>query len=99
MKPDSIEHTPTPWTVERSGRDNIIRGADGTPVAMWATDCADPINTGDANYIVRCVNAFPDLLDACEAALDMLTDFGKSDSNGPITSHIKAAIAKARGES
>lgn len=64
------EYAPLPWWVERDrGAETIIAANGGV---MFSDDSHDTIE-GVAEYIVHCVNCHADLLEACEALVEALT--------------------------
>jgi hypothetical protein len=92
------KHTPGPWKVfnawntadgvigfSRIGNDekNVIR-SENTQVDIYATNEAD----------LHLITAAPELLQACEAALNLAEEM----SEGDLYDQIKNAIAKAKGE-
>lgn len=89
----TTKHTPGPWHVDDD--DGTILSEDGSEV--FASHCS-----GDWHYIAalpadrRLIAAAPDLLAACEAALQAMDaiDVGTSW----ISDALRAAIAKAKGE-
>jgi hypothetical protein len=90
------EHTPRPWVSMyiggRLGQQEFEIGPEGgPPVAVAYSDA-------DAELIV----AAPDLLEACEAAMNLLVLFGRKlhfgKANSPTMALLAAAIARAKGE-
>jgi hypothetical protein len=62
-------------------------------VLGYDDDCVD---VGEPE--ARLIAAAPDLLDACEAALDALLDEWSGDTYQPAIRTLREAIAKAKGE-
>ena len=101
------EHTPLPW--ESTGPSDVWPYANrglGDIFGAWENDhkirhqVATMVRPGDAEFIVRAVNAHDELL----AALEALTEWGRThtsplDTNSPHDLLIAAvnAIAKAKG--
>ena len=93
------KHTPGPWKV--IGKDKTEIGALlGTPEAIVIADTrffqepTNPRERADA----RLIAAAPDLLAACEAALDNIPYVAAVQWDYDLAQQLKAAIAKARGE-
>jgi hypothetical protein len=94
------ERTPGPWNW----------GADysAATYCIWHRDHKKQItniiarteDTANAEYIVKACNSFDDLLAACEASLDALTDDENIALYGEmsIAHKLRCAIAKAKGE-
>lgn len=57
------KHTPGPWFLNE--RYEAVTNKDGEFIAMWATDCGDPIAPEDLKLIA----AAPDLLKALNYAI------------------------------
>lgn len=103
------KHTPGPWRATRDGLDGMLdTGGVTTGFDVMASEigseeplcvAADVRSEADA----RLIAAAPDLLDACEAAVEELGDdenyvgdHGESEAN--ILADLRAALRKARGE-
>ena len=84
-----MAHTPGPWTFDRGGE--YIKGGGHY--------LCDLLTTND--YDGHLMAAAPDLLAACEKALDWMTvgvDRFDGVPLGPVEDTLRTAIAKARGE-
>jgi hypothetical protein len=89
------KHTPGPWRLGQGDEQAENRVCDVRGIPVWgpysAVACGD-----DACHIVRCVNAFPEMLEALEAVLET-----ESRRTGwlptSVRVKIEAAFAKARG--
>jgi hypothetical protein len=90
----AAKHTPGPWAMD----DNcplVIVDKDGSSIGeMSAGDPFIPDDQQLAN--ARLVCAAPDLLEACEAALNLMGDLGVG-SDSPTKELVWKAICKARG--
>lgn len=89
-----MNHTPGPWVVDGDDDGLFIRmealsGKDEY-LAIYASDNPEQ-READAFLIA----AAPDLLDACEEAVDALEAYAP---NLKVIATLEAAIAKARGE-
>jgi hypothetical protein len=88
----SAEHTPGPWQVTESG--NVAGPTRSFGSQGWVGRiCLANVMTGDVEVKAanaRLIAAAPDLLAACEEALD-------EDSGLACAGQLRAAIAKARG--
>ena len=101
------EHTPGPWTytwVEMGGYDcmsdaYVISDANHNTIADIDTHM---MGTRDSTpWLEECAAvmcAAPELLAACEAALDSLGAFAPPIARDRIVPMLRAAIAKAKGE-
>ena len=76
------EPSPKPWAI----KEFAIVDRDGRVVC-------GPIRGADAEDIVRCVNAYDGSLDACEAALKVLTFHPSCKMENSL---LRAAIAEAK---
>jgi hypothetical protein len=97
------EHSPTPWTVAPDYP--LVTANDG---GTFVCDCTrpgyapGPVAHADAALIVRAVNAYADLLAACEAALPELEATLEAYCGDPSSdlrhaiASVRAALAKAR---
>lgn len=95
------KHTPGPW--EAAGC--VVYGSDGDSVADLSLNGRRHPDVTEAN--TRLTAAAPDLLEACEAALNALYDIIRSEfatsrnphpaDDDPDIAHLRAAIAKAKG--
>jgi len=91
-----MKHTPAPWkAIPDSNSDNnwIVVSEDyGTIVHRncYPNSKVDKNVEGDA----RLIAAAPELLEALENSLAIITSFGDAD----IIKQVRAAIAKAKGE-
>lgn len=109
------KHTPAPWAVEPDYDDIdgtvLIHGAADcpglTPVALVYTADAFPCVEDEdrAAFEAECkanaalIAAAPDLLAACEATLDLMTEYGGCCAIGrgiDLRDVCRSAIAKAR---
>lgn len=86
------EHTPGPWRAIRTGGALEVAGpVEGVLICRLYDSLDDESDRADAHLIA----AAPDLLAACEQVADALEyDFAGSIS----VEHLRALIAKARGE-
>lgn len=84
------QHTPGPWTVEHEAGRACITGAD-----MIVIEEAVTRRRADISLIA----AAPELLEALERVDEMLPLLARADSRAEARALIRAAIAKARGES
>lgn len=83
--------SPEPWNLAiNSGRTEIEAGPDAETIAILTLDHDQVTNAGNA----RLIAAAPDLLAACERALDEMD--GRPRGPGAIH-QLRAAIAKAKG--
>ena len=89
---EKIEHTPGPWNF-RNSRDaaNLICIE---PYIAWV-DKRHNVK-GEANG--KLIAAAPDLLAACEAALDCLTPTGSDTKSDRAITQLQEAIRKAEGQ-
>ncbi len=62
--------SPLPWLTTPEGITNIIKDANGSCIAMEATDCGDPIAQEDAAYITHAANTLPELVEALQKIAD-----------------------------
>jgi hypothetical protein len=53
------------------------------------------VDKANAEYIVKCVNNFPDLLEALKEGLHKFESIGLGDK--PVSRHMRTAIEKAKG--
>ncbi len=80
------KHTPGPWIV------GISEDFSGWPMfRLRDMENSDP-NAREAQANARLIAAAPDLLAACESALALL---GNPGDDGPVSTALRAAIAKA----
>lgn len=87
-------HTETPWKV--ADQKEYIYANNRTSVAKTLTiDCPFMEAAANAAFIVTAVNSHEELLRACKAALDMLTN--DRAIGVPLQAWLEAAIAKAEG--
>lgn len=100
------QHTPGPWHVTPSGG---IAGDGEAVVLNWESDVAEcsgakAINNGfgRAEANARLIAAAPDLLEACQTALDglagMTTTQFSQGKDAPIREDLAEAIRKATNE-
>ncbi len=88
----TAQHTPGPWQFD--GLDKIIGDQGNAEVCqVWGAAVED--QDGYAN--ARIIAAAPDLLEACKCALNSLDMIGATRGS-PITTQLRAAIAKAEGQ-
>lgn len=97
------KHTPGPWKVTGSASGGISVDAKDPAdnrgfelCEVWGVDCdRDALKDGRAKANANLIAAAPDLLEACEmAVIDAV-----ADDMDPWFAKIKAAIARAKGES
>lgn len=62
-------HSPTPWRLEETSRDEIIRDAAGNVVHWDTTYYPSGLASEDAEYIVQCVNRVEKLEEALKSVL------------------------------
>jgi hypothetical protein len=100
MKPE----TPLPWKwAAVDSRWSVVEGADGTTVIDDGgaggeySQVIDPVSD-NAAYIVHAANLYPELLQACRAALVTLSDDDIYHKCIVAHERLKDAIAKAMGE-
>jgi hypothetical protein len=107
-------HTPTPWVCEQMGRTpEPPEVATVCHVGEWVVgvhtpgypggdyryiDCGDPAGKDDAEFIVRCVNAFPELVKALEAAEQCIGELSPTQARVEAMQMIQAALSAVRGE-
>lgn len=86
-----MSHTPGPWVMTVGGGE--IDDANGDSVALL------PYSTGrdEVRANAHLIAAAPELLAACEAAMDWFRDDGQEPHAHVSYSMLEAAIAKARG--
>lgn len=92
-----MPHTPGPWQIDGEAAECQARiTADGEPIAdVFGLDRGD--DDGDeANANVALIAAAPDLLAACESALDVV-DHRNNMRFMECAALLKSAIAKAKG--
>ena len=89
------EHTPGPWV-----QNSLMVSEANQPINVGRDIChcgmgmrRDPFES-EAN--ARLIAASPDLLAACEFALECLVDWDRE--NGEAGDMLRTAIAKAKGE-
>lgn len=105
---DTQKHTPGPWRVEHTGdyADDPVKVVkicypDGQQRHLAKVyDCYLP-GDGDGDANARLIAAAPDMLAALEAMRDAWDMEGRESvrARGEAMTAIRAAIAKARGES
>lgn len=78
--------TPGPWRAERGSTTSVISDATGRPVWLLQNDNASLIA------------AAPDLYEALRECDDFLVGLNDEDTNMTLVMKIRAALAKARGE-
>lgn len=94
-----MAHTPGPWELAETGIDYaVISEAQYQPVAValvYGSLSGDDI--GDANDNAHLIAAAPDLLAACENALNWLASYPGFEGGGAEKAYnaTRAAIAKA----
>ena len=81
------KHTPGPWDVEH---DTEIIAAEGKWIAEADTRSINFVN-GEATANAHLIAAAPDLLRACEVALE------RADMGGAVRAMLTDAVKKARG--
>jgi hypothetical protein len=86
------KHTPGPWTVWENGDDEI--GVDDLYQNSVCTVEKGETRMADASLIA----AAPELLAALELLLSARDDDGAICPSGVVVAQVKAAIAKAKGE-
>lgn len=91
-----MTHTPGPWTVYKN------EPLDGSRHVALGSKYERAIVAGkSATANARLIAAAPDLLAACEAAIDGIeewNDFAETDKIEEAVALLVAAIAKAKGE-
>lgn len=102
------KHTATPWFIGLHRSASIPIQHDGRVIALVRTKfggrkpTADSTEQGRANaeFIVRAVNTFDGMLRALRNAEGILVEhFGEHARTSPTLAEVRAAIAKARGQS
>lgn len=93
-----MNHTPGPWMWNRIRNERTLVGGDavGTYVLRIDRGSMGAISLSSADE--RLIAAAPDLLEACEAAQDWLTDGIAEGYPDSLRDKIEAAVARARGE-
>jgi len=101
-----IKHTPLPWFDRGNGgigdnRDNPIPIYSGWMSEAWY---GEDLAKANAALIVRAVNAYDDLVEALQAALEvvnvaetMTSSRGDDDWTWGVQAKINAALSKATG--
>lgn len=76
--------------------DEILTERDGSPdtLKILSNKCRYGLKEAEAN--ARLIAAAPDLLDACEVALEFIGRSNKTDWDNEITPVLEQAIAKAK---
>jgi len=101
------QHTPTPWQVSHGATGgNIYPVNSHSHRTRIDYDFPSAITTEDykqcqnnAEFIVKAVNCFDDLVEACKVALDYMLDEKSSDVTGAqALLIIKQALARAEGK-
>ena len=104
------KHTPGPWTAQRAPKPTrhwVVNIPGDHPLVVGRTGGPDDIHERDGAN-ARLMAAAPDLLAACEASLDahhnahdtgLAVRYPVRECEHPICATLRAAIAKARGES
>jgi hypothetical protein len=87
------KHTPGPWAKNKYGE---LRGADGAVVSVWDAGLSFGERNATTEANARVMQHSPDLLEALEGCVLLLTEMGHKDLTTTITA--RAAIAKAKGE-
>jgi hypothetical protein len=87
------EHTPGPWMVNKYG--GVGAGEFGTNPCVIQSDGFIGEDREEADKAL--ISAAPDLLAACEAVVDDLSDEERANM-GDLYDLVCAAIAKARGQ-
>lgn len=105
-KPETVEHTPTPWFVctdpqnETWHAGRTIGTEERTGGRRVADPClfdADEIAHANAAFIVRAVNNHDDLVAALEALIDVSSEaFASLDEEGLFNSEHEITIKAAR---
>ncbi len=106
----TTKHTPGPWAVCTWASHMPLSGwpsevcaddgeGDGTTICMFYKVDLYDFDRAAVEANARLIAAAPDLLAACEAALDELEYFHEPQMTGTsgIIRDLRAAIAKARG--
>jgi hypothetical protein len=86
-------HTPAPWFVEHKGLRVLSDDKRATIVCDVTGTTRNPQSVADANLIA----AAPELLQAAMDAYELLKLI--HDEAGKVGTQLRAAIAKAKGES
>jgi hypothetical protein len=88
------KHTPGPWTANGTAIEAEAPNGRSDTVAHVYGDRDAPVR-GSPRANAALISASPDLLAACEAALET---FERRFPMSPTTADLRAAIAKARGK-
>lgn len=93
----NAQHTSGPWEARRYAIYAPIPEGGGTifMVALIRDVPSYSYCTGEKEANARLIAAAPDLLEACEKALDLFPHYPEGSAGEEITSLIKAAITKA----
>lgn len=101
------KHTPGPWRVERSPNRKVLCVFGGAEFDTWI--CGElqannhtRIDTSECLANANLIAAAPDLLAELKSAVAILTENGKlvfDGVHGVAVNRMKAAIAKAEGQS
>lgn len=91
------KHTPIPWHHDPEVPRYVYANRDKGPciAAMQYVNDSEEEAQANAAFIVTAVNSHEELLRACKAALDMLTN--DRAIGVPLQAWLEAAIAKAEG--
>lgn len=98
------KHTPEPWDVQNKGhlygpsaRHEVVNGINIDGSKNLPTICRMPDLSEQSYANARLIAAAPDLLAACRAALDLISDLDPHGLNTGTYDQIAAALAKAAG--
>lgn len=98
----SAQHTPGPWSADSRGG-GVIKGskiyeyARGANTRQLALACLhDDLGPEERDANVCLIAAAPELLAACEEAVDFYNTIGSPHTDG-LRERARAALAKARG--
>jgi hypothetical protein len=86
-------HTPGPWRIDRRGSHNPLIETDGLTVAEVLDDCHPDAEQQEAN--ARLIAAAPELLAACQAAIDAAVEYGGWHGDYTLASLLNMVIRKA----
>lgn len=104
-----MSHTPGPWEVEIHANGCVFitspnTSSSGGDIAdlyhtiLDAFDGQQIVTKQNAEANAHLIAAAPDLLEACEEAVEQLWHLAKDKQTNPWVKQLRAAIAKAKGE-
>lgn len=97
------KHTPGPWEIydeefdDRRGYQEPKIIANGSDSALVHEICTIRIGLKETPANARLIAAAPDLLAACQLALDTMSDY-RNNTPADVQQFIRAAISKAEGQ-